>query len=387
VPKDHDIAIDRVREYLAGLTSQARGNLLVEIERMQHYDQDIPGADIILAELRAEFRNSGKPGNRIGNPSRFFFKPIEALFVDRAPERTNPGQISRGSLAPIWEWINQVLLPTMARDYCDRMKQVIVTNNPREAEAIAATFQSKVLKCLEGLLASAEGIEDARNGLGKFTSSRAGFDDLTKIMSALRVRDALIAFDGSLPTRIDKFEGDVLVRVRGLLDAFGSHHPDAVPFALTLLARRLETPWQLICLATKMASGKNAEDIAATRYAATVSIVLDHIDDQRIALNHALKANRIPIAKDILGEIYNTEQALRARINRLDKSDWGKRLDGLMATVAADLQKELETLPGNLHHVLGARAMHHGHDAAAGPLGYLARGATYCQNLLGLGSA
>ena len=116
-------------KYLGHLTSHARSSLLVEIERMQMYDEDISGFEIVLAELRAEFRKSGETHNRIGNPSRYFFKPIEALFVDRSPERANSGQISRGSLSAIWEWINQDLLPSMARDYCEQMKQLIVKDD------------------------------------------------------------------------------------------------------------------------------------------------------------------------------------------------------------------------------------------------------------------
>ena len=105
------IPIDHVRTYLGSLASQARASLLVEIERKLLYGEDVPGSDIMLAELRAEFRKSGQSSGRAGNPSRYFFKPIEALFVDRPPELAHSGQISRGSLSAIWEWISLTLLP------------------------------------------------------------------------------------------------------------------------------------------------------------------------------------------------------------------------------------------------------------------------------------
>ena len=153
---------------------------------------------------------------------------------------------------------------------------------------------------------------------------------------------------------MDKFEGEVLVTVRALLDEFAAKHPQAVPFALAMVARRLKTPWQLVRLATKIARDGNASEIAATRYAASVSMVLDHLDGQRLALGHALKGERVQIAKDILSEIYAVEAALRKRIGGLDASDWGRRLDSLMAAVAADLETELRSLPEGTHHVLGS---------------------------------
>jgi hypothetical protein len=379
-PKN-EIQADRIRKYLGHLTSQARSSLLVEIERMQMYDEDISGFEIILAELRAEFRKSGEPHNRIGNPSRYFFKPIEALFVDRSPERANSGQISRGSLSAIWQWINQDMLPSMARDYCEQMKQVIVKDDQREAKLIVAGFQSKTIKILEGFLATDRGIADVRSALGKYTGSRASFDDLMKILLALRLRDAIVALSDALPPKVDNFDGDALSSIRGLLDGLVAKHPEAMPFALTVLTKRLKVPWQLARLATKSARSKNAAEIAATRYAISIPMVLDHLDDRRIELSHALKSNRIPVAKDILTDIYDIEHALRTSIDRIEQTDWGRRLGEVMATVASDLKTELQSLPGNLHHVLESVTLHRHHAGSAGLASLMQKG----RNLIGLG--
>lgn len=377
----NEIQVDRIRKYLGHLTQQARSSLLVEIERMQMYDEDISGFEIILAELRAEFRRSGETHNRIGNPSRYFFKSTEALFVDRSPERANSGQISRGSLSAIWEWINNDMLPSMARDYCEQMKQLIVRDDQDEAKSIVAGFQSKMIKILEGVLSTERGIADVRSGLGKYTSSRASFDDLQKILLALRLRDAIVAFNDALPSRVDNFDGDAFAGIRGLLDPFAAKHPEAMPFALTMVTKRLKVPWQLARLATKSARSKNAAEIAATRYAISIPMVLDHLDDRRIELGHALKINRIPVAKGILTDIYDIENALRSWIDRIDQTDWGRRLEGIMAAVAADLKAELQSLPGNVHHVLGSLALHRHHAEPALLASLVQKG----RNLIGLG--
>ncbi|MBR1250759.1 hypothetical protein JQ609_28040 [Bradyrhizobium sp. AUGA SZCCT0169] len=381
-PKN-EIQADRIRKYLGHLTSHARSSLLVEIERMQMYDEDISGFEIILAELRAEFRKSGETHHRIGNPSRYFFKPIEALFVDRSPERANSGQISRGSLSAIWEWINQDQLPSMARDYCEQMKQLIVKDIPDEARLIVAGFQSKVVKTIEGLLGSEQGVADVRRALGQYTGSRASFDDLKKILLALRLRDAIVAFDEALPSKVDDFDGEALSRIRGHLDNFAAKHPEAMPFALTMVTKHLKEPWQLARLATRSARSKNAAEIAATRYAISIAMVLDQLDDQRIALSHALKRNRISIARDILTDIYDIEYALRSSIDRIDQTDWGRKLDAVMAAVASDLKAELQTLPGNLHHVLASHTLHRHHAEPVGLAFLVQKG----RNLIGLGQS
>jgi hypothetical protein len=382
-----ETSLDRSREYLGRLTPQARSSLLTEIERMQLYGEDMSGFATILAALRAEFRHGDEPSNRTGNSSRHFFKPIEELFVDRSPERTTAGQISRGSSSAIWEWINHTLLPALAREYCETMRGLLVANNLTRAKLVTDGFQSKVVKFLEGALASKDGMKSVQLGLGQYTSCRASMSDVPKILSALQARDAISNLSEALPPKVDDFEGEALIKVRTLLDAFLARHPRALPFALTIVMKRLKHPWQLAHLAIHASRSRTAEDVAATRYAPSVAMVLDHLDDRRWLLKQALKDNRVETAREILGDIYDTEYQLHDRIARLDNSDWGKRLDDFMAALAGDLEAEFRTLPGDTHHVLEGLA----HRRHGGLLHYLSQkgrkalagGAAYYERLVG----
>lgn len=353
----HADSAGRIRDYLSRLTPLARSSLLTEIERMQLYGEDVSAFAPILAALRAEFRKSGEAGHRLGNPSRYFFRPLEVLFVDRPPEKANAGQISRGSLSAIWEWINRDLLPAMARDYCEAMTKALVGGHSTAVSQIANGFQTKVVKSLQGMLGSPEGETSAAQGLAQYTSSHACMNDLKKILAALRSREAIAALGDSLPRRIDRLEGETLHKVLALLDALANKHSEGLPFALTVIMKRLEQPWQIALLAVHASHGKTAEEIARTRYGIAVSMVLDHLDDRLLLLKQALRTVRIDAAKEILGEIYDVEDQLHDWIARLDESDWGRRLELFMAALAADLDAEYHTLPGDdvhgdLHHVL-----------------------------------
>src|SRR6202043_861530 len=147
--------------------------------------------------------------------------------------------------------------------------------------------------------------------------------------------------------------------------------------------------WQLIRFATKVAASKSAADIAAAPYAIVVSMVLDRMDDKRAALRIALKNNRILVAKELLTEIYDTEYALRVRIDQLENSEWGQRLDNLMNAITALVETEVSRFPDNVGHILGSRSLP-SHHSLAGPLTYLAwkgrdavnEGAAYCKKLI-----
>lgn len=381
---------DRIGDYLQRLTPQARSSLLIELERLEACGADVPGAAPLLENLRAQLRKGEKTHHRVANPSRHFFNPVEPLLVDGAPEHENSGHILRGSLAAIWEWISQDLLPTMTGDYVAQMRPLIAADKQPEIRKAAAAFQTKVVTYLDNVLGSPEGVARARTQLATYTASRAAYDDLTKVLSVLRARDALAKFNEALPPSIQKFDDTKVIKITRLLHAFRKTHPEETPFALALVDKRLKTHWQLISLATKAAPSKNAADVAATPYAIVVPMVLDRLEDRRSALRVALKNNRVLVAKEILIDIYDTEYALQVRIDRLDQCDWGSRLDRLMNSIAALVEAEVARFPKNVGHVLGSRRLR-SYQSLTGRLIYLtwkgrdvlSSGAARCLKLIG----
>jgi hypothetical protein len=362
--------VERIWEFLRRLNPSTQSCLLAELERLELCGIDMPGSADIRARLRAELRVDG-PSEGSPTPSSYFFAPLAPLLVDGAPEHDNSGRIARGSLAPIWEWIGRDLLPIMARDYNDKMKILIGSDKQKEARLAAVTFQTKVTKAVEGFLKSPETGEQARTKLAAYTASRSAFADLIKIAAALRAREAIAKFNEALPAKISKFDDAQIGKVVAQLNAFRKTDADALPFALTLIAARLKTPWQLIRLATKASRSKSAADVAATPYAIAVSMVLDQVDDKRQALRMALKNNRVIVARDILIDVYDTEYALRVRIRELEESEWGKRLRQIMDEIAALVDAEASRFPDEVGHVLTSRSLRR-HDLFAGRLTHLA---------------
>jgi hypothetical protein len=270
------------------------------------------------------------------------------------------------------------------------MKDLIAGDRQREAQQATSVFQTKVVKSLEGTLGTPDGAAQAHTRLAAYTASPAIYGDLTKILVALRAREALAKFNEALPARLVKFDDAQVGKVTGLLDSFAKKNADAVTFALALVALRLKTPWQLMRLATKAARSKKAADVAATPYAVAVAMVLDRLEDKRLALRLALKHNRVLIARDTLTDIYDTEHALRVRIDEFDASEWGLRLHDIMDAIAALVQAEVSRFPEEVGHVLGSRSLRH-HQSLGGRLTSLAwkgRDAitdslSFCKGLIG----
>jgi hypothetical protein len=381
--------IEKIWEFVQRLSPLTRNCLLAELERLELCGVDMPGSADIRAKLRAEFGKDGSNPNPEIQPSFHFFAALEPLLNDGAPEHANSGRIPRVSLVPIWEWINRDLLPTMARDFIAQMKPLMGTDRQKELKQTVSVFQTKVVKYLENTLSDPAAAEMTRARLATYTSARSTYGDLVKIMIALRSREAIAKFNKVLPERFAKFDDGEVAKMTALLDGFGKQNAEALPFAIALIGKRLKTPWHLIRLATKAAASKSASDVAATPYAIAVSMVLDRVDDGRAALRIALKQNRVLIARDLLAEIYDTEYALKVRIDQFEQSKWGVRLQASMDAIMALVAAEVSRFPAQVGHVLGSRRLR-SHDSLTGKLTYLAwkgrdavtNGAAYCKRLI-----
>src|SRR5690349_2781228 len=101
----NETPVESLRGYLRQLTPQTRARLLAEIERLRQNGEDVPGADLILAELRADLRQNGRSADRLDPAARHFFRLLEPFLTDRPAERAGVAQLSRASLLPIWDWI------------------------------------------------------------------------------------------------------------------------------------------------------------------------------------------------------------------------------------------------------------------------------------------
>jgi hypothetical protein len=138
----------------------------------------------------------------------------------------------------------------------------------------------------------------------------------------------------------------------------------------------------LIRLATEGAPSRNAQDIAAAPYAIAVSMVLDRVEDKQSTLRVALRNNRVMVAKEILTEIYDTEDAMRTAIDLLDRSSWGERLNHLMNAVATLVEAEVSRFPDNVGHILGSRR-HRRRSLAAQLRSAVSGGTAFCKKLVG----
>lgn len=339
--------VDRLREFLRGLTSEARSKLIAELERRVLRGEHDAATDLILTELRKTIRESREGTPRYNNAARLFFKLFEPFLVDDVPARRHPGRLARSSLQTIWSFIERDLVPNQASEFLNVALAALGAGDDAKAELAVRTLQDAVALALE------KGIENAddrerRRLIAQIGTPRAE-EDAVNLMRVLQMRDALAMLADHLPNYVANFSDTRLAETRSLLASATARHPDIFPYGALLVMGRLNEFWQLIRLATPISKG--AID---SSYGGVISIVLAELARRIEELRNSLHGKGAPIAT-LLQSIHAAVRGLRIELDPPSDSPCGRELAALRRQVSELLETEIEGMPGRVRRLLRAR--------------------------------
>jgi hypothetical protein len=346
--------VERLREYLRGLSPEARTLLMTELERGQQRGADMTGVELVLQELRRDARDNSRP-KRPGNLARLFFQPLEPILVDDTATHSHPGRIARVVLEPVWEWICRDLMPGEAKAVTEQVARAFEEGETERGEELAGGFQDRAALRIEEALAAAKSDEKARRRLSGQIGTPRAMQDVAAILTVIKARRTLAAFGTQLPNHIKSLDDSNIATVKAMIDSLVARDPSLFVYVLVICMSRLAAPWQLIRLATRAANSDNASRVAETPYAVTIDIVL--AETQRLIgeLKSELRAGRGVGIGPLLRSIHDAARGVRSEINFSHESPWARGLAALRTQVSDLLKGEIETLPGRVRRLLRPR--------------------------------
>ena len=136
--------------------------------------------------------------------------------------------------------------------------------------------------------------------------------------------------------------------MKAALDYPAAQWASILPYALVPAMSRLAAPWQLIRLAVKAAQSDDAARIAATLYAAAVTIVLAEIERMVGELKTDLKRGGGVPMTSLLKDIHDLPAGCAPRLDLPVDSPWGRQLAAIRADISTVLKAEIESAPGRV---------------------------------------
>ena len=252
---------DRLRDYLAQLPPQSQALLMRQFERAIERGEDTAVATFVLEQLRKIVRGTDEAARpRADDPARIVFHPLEPFLID-GQASPRPGQIRRASLQPVWQWLVREGAPEQARELDQAFRDGAAGNSSR-IELAARKLQLAAADAIFKIAIHQEST-DQRRALSRIGPPEM-IEDLIAIASVLQAREAFDTLDSRLPSYMRIFGEPQIVTASAALNVPSLQTPQMLPFALSLVMRRLTAPWQIIRLAVRMAASDDELRVAAT---------------------------------------------------------------------------------------------------------------------------
>jgi hypothetical protein len=353
---DQGLPVERLRQYLRQLAPETRALLNTKLESALLRGDEVPGGDFLLQEVRHASREIVQPAGNFEEAAHLFFGPVEPFLVDDRPERKHQGRIARAAIAPIWAWICRDLAVEAAAGYAVAVAGLAGQGGTAaDDEGPTRNFQDLVAERIAAVLAAA--IQDdklLRRLIGQVSTPHA-VEDIRTLAEILRARDLLAALASRLPGQIRNLSDSQLDAVKALLDGLVGRHRELAPYGLILVMGRLAAPGQLIRLAVSAAESDDAARIAATPYAAAVTVVLAEAERLVGELKRELKRGSGASITSLLSRIHDMARGLRSELDLSADSAWGRQLVAIRSEIADMLKAEIESMPGRVRRLLRPR--------------------------------
>ncbi|HVY57143.1 MAG TPA: hypothetical protein VHA77_04770 [Xanthobacteraceae bacterium] len=327
---------------------------MAELERALARGDEMPGADLVLQELRRTLRGTSRLAEQMGPAAGLFLAPLEPFLVDDGAEHVHPGRVSQAGIRPIWDWICRDVLPEEAKAYTAEITRLTAENETGKAEQAARAFQDRAVQQIRHVLATLQADDRARRRMAAQIGTPHAITDAGRVLSILSARDGLATIASRLPMSIRNLSEDQLDGVKALLDSQAGR-PDTFLCAVVMTMNRLVAPWQLIRLATKAAESDKASRVADGPYAVAVTIVLAELERLVRALKRDLKRGRAAEVGPLLKDIHDTARGLRTEMDLGMDSPWARQLAAVRSEVAELLKSEIESMPGRVRRLLRPR--------------------------------
>jgi hypothetical protein len=345
--------IERLRDYLAQLPPQSQALLMRQFERAVERGEEVAIANLVLEQLRKIVRGAEEEDEapaRTDDPARLLFRPLKPFLAEGGfPVR--PGQIHRASLPPIWQWLARDGVPEQARQF---EAELVRARGDGAAALIGAACRKFQLAAAEVIVKTATPVpgEDKQRALARIGSPDV-VDDLLSIGSVLQAREALETLGSRLPRTLRALGDSEIASVTSALNVPSLQTPQLLPFALSLVMRRLAAPWQIIRLAIKMAASDDELRVAATPYGVAVTIALHDLSCLAACLRTDIRRG---IFDNVGQQLKTLHDGLRTELDLRNDSSWGRHLTAIRADISNSLQSEIDSVPGRVRRLLRQRA-------------------------------
>jgi flagellin-specific chaperone FliS len=359
--------LSKLREYLAGLSPEARQLLLRSVEGARAKGEETPVNEIIMSALRDLLRNTEEEIERIPTPERAFFLPLDPFVIPEQLKDKEQARITRASLRPIWIWLTRDLAPENMDAELAELRSAAADQDRERLMAAAKVLRVKFAREAQSFIAS---IEERYGGLHRLSAQLGGqraVEDLLDMLSIFDIQDELEVFKSSLPDFILANK-----KAFGALDnaiaKSGIKTNEKLIYVFAILLEKVDTAEGLVEYAVHLAKSDKSKLVRKSPGCKIIDLIFAEMTREAELMSYSLERERSAEKADIaLKRYYELLNALESNID-IDSADpWNKRLTEIRTRISDRLMPEIEPAPTLTRRVLRTTTNKAGKEIAPDP--------------------
>lgn len=342
--------VDRLRAYLLDLPEAAKGRLASELGKARARGEDIPGADLILSVIAPE------PTRQVGDDVQAEVRthalaPLAPFIIDEKLERKARGRIESRSIEAIWIAIRR----DFAKDAAEACDSAFANGSQAERAAALSNLWDTAVRAMGEALAG-----NHKYGGGDRLSTLLGdpraVEDMREARAILLARDRLALLAARMPATTRNLGDEALDNARAAIEAMAAGDVDRLGLGLAFAQTRLNFPYQILRIATRVLETDDPTRILPTPYRIAVDLVLTDLERCQVQVAAAVSRGEPAAAIAPTRQFHDGARGLRTELDLGGENAWNKQLAVLRGRMAKTLTAAIDAAPGRLRQLLRAQA-------------------------------
>ncbi len=336
-----DIArLHRLDGFLGSVTPSIALRLAKAVETDRLRGGALPH-DEILSALRGKLREAQNRLSRVASPRRLVCAAFEDLLVvDR--RRKQRGRIVRSSIAPVWRWLTETLLPPDALALLDAIRDRLLNASAEFADAEVAAFQKAAAAALLAAIPSSEPGDARASAAVKALGSADIACDAHDMARMMEIGPQVLRLQREFPKPMHTLsENDIWV-TRAVWERITESDPDCASYIVFLMLGRLEKSWEIMRLAGALSRKTNDVVVSRTDAGFVGDLLLSDLEDC-IEVLRAMRTDAIDPAV-VLAQVEtfaNLSTGIVREIGIKRDGIWGKRLMAARGGMSGEVERLL----------------------------------------------
>jgi hypothetical protein len=318
----------------------------VEADRLTG-GSDLPH-EVILRGLKSHVRPM-PPGARPPSPQRFFCQPFEDILVNPGRAAKQKGRIARSSVEPVWNWLEQDLMPGRLAEIAKALQVAALTDDLSGLDRKSAEMWKEIGAVLKPALTGARNMSSAAKRLGGMDVA----EDAAEMALLLNGAAELAPLQKRLPKPITNLSAHAIGFVRDVFDRLTVSDPDLAPYVPLLVLGRLERLWEVLRLTAALSRKSDDTLISSTDIGVVGELLFDDLD----VYVRKIEAAR-PLSFDsetLVADLARFSELSGGMVKELEirrEGKWGQHLARSRAAVGRVFEDLLERAPKEIFAAL-----------------------------------